>query len=347
MECRACVQQTCDAVTTLAGSGPSLGGYRRSVDAVEDLVADIAQLCADRGVVVAAVESLTSGAVASALGQGESAADWFGGAVVAYQMETKEGVLGVPPGTDPTTPACAEQLARGGRILLGVDACVSVTGVGGPDPADGHPAGEVHIGVATASGVSTSEHRFDGDPEAVVQQSVQAAVAALRDAVRGLRDSATERDGSIRIEPISPSDAGEVLTVQRAAFVSEAQIYGSADMSPLTQTLEQLEAELQDAQGWVARQRGRLVGAVRTRESEDVLLVGRIAIAPDMQGEGIGRRLLTAAEQSSSASVAELFTGSLSEANIRLYESCGYTESQRIDQGDGTAQVFMRKPLRD
>ncbi|RZI95402.1 MAG: N-acetyltransferase [Microbacterium sp.] len=150
----------------------------------------------------------------------------------------------------------------------------------------------------------------------------------------------------MRIEPLRPADAGEILTVQRAAFVSEAQIYGSADMSPLTQTYEQLEAELADAQGWVARRRGRLVGAVRTREADDLLLVGRIAIAPDMQGEGIGRRLLTAAERASTAAVAELFTGSLSEANIRLYESCGYAESQRIDQGDGTAQVFMRKQLR-
>jgi PncC family amidohydrolase len=312
---------------------------------VEEIVADIADLCAAHGLVVSAVESLTSGAVASALGQGESAADWFGGAVVAYQMATKEGVLGLTPGTDPTSPECASQLAAGGRLLLGVDACVSVTGVGGPDPADGHPAGEVHIGVATARGVTTSEHRFDGDPEDVVQQSVHAAIAALRDAVKTI-PAREDHAGDIRIEPISPSDAGEVLTVQRAAFVSEAQIYGSADMSPLTQTLEQLEAELHTAQGWVARRRGRLVGAVRARETDDVLLIGRIAIAPDMQGEGIGRRLLAAAENASSASVAELFTGSLSEANIRLYESCGYSETQRIEQGDGTAQVFMRKNLR-
>ncbi len=317
------------------------------VDDIQDLVNAIATECADRGTVVAAVESLTSGAVASALGQGESAAEWFGGAVVAYQMQTKEGVLGVEPGTDPCSPSCAEQLASAGRVLLGVDACVSVTGVGGPDPADGHPAGEVHVGVATTAGVTTTEHRFHGAPEEVVQRSVREALSALLSALSGVaRASGDDRDSDIRLEPLRPEDAGEVLTIQRAAFVSEAQIYGSADMSPLTQTLEQLEAELQDAQGWVARRRGRLVGAVRTREADDLLLIGRIAIAPDVQGEGIGRRLLAAAETSSDAAVAELFTGSLSEANIRLYESCGYEESQRIDQGDGTAQIFMRKRLR-
>lgn len=318
-----------------------------NVDDIEDLVADIARLCASKGAVVGAVESVTSGAVASALGQGENAAEWFGGAVVAYQMETKESVLGVEAGTDPTSPSCAAQLASGGRTLLGVDACASVTGVGGPDPADGHPAGEVHIGVATAEGVSTFEHRFDGSPEEVVQLSVRAAATALRDALETLHLGDSGGDGrGIRIEPIRRSDAGEVLTIQRAAFVSEAQIYGSADMSPLTQTLEQMEAELSEGQGWVARRRGRLVGAVRTRQDDGLLLIGRIAIAPDMQGEGIGRRLLAAAERSSDADEAELFTGSLSEANIRLYESCGYRETERIDQGDGTAQVFMRKHLR-
>lgn len=318
-----------------------------TVEDIETLVADIARLCSDRNAVVGAVESLTSGAIASALGQGENAADWFGGAVIAYQMETKESVLGVEPGTDPCSPSCAQQLATGGRSVLGVDAVVSATGVGGPDPSDGHLPGEVHIGVAIAGEVTTTEHRFEGSPEEVVQLSVRAAATALRGALRRLETarSEEERDG-IRIEPIRPEDAGEVLTIQRAAFVSEAQIYGSADMSPLTQTLEQMEAELEDAGGWVARRRGRLVGAVRTRERDGLLLVGRIAIAPDVQGEGIGRRLLTAAEEGSSAAEAELFTGSLSEANIRLYESCGYRETERIEQGDGTAQVFMRKRLR-
>ncbi|MGO2519732.1 MAG: GNAT family N-acetyltransferase [Microbacterium sp.] len=153
-------------------------------------------------------------------------------------------------------------------------------------------------------------------------------------------------DHEIVLSRISPDDAGEVLTVQRAAFVSEALIYGTADMPPLTQTLEQVRAELAEADGWVARIENRLVGAIRVRQTDDLLLVGRIAIAPDVQGSGIGRALLEAAEADSSAPEAELFTGSLSEANVHLYESCGYRITDRVDQGDGTSQLFMRKPLR-
>jgi len=144
-----------------------------------------------------------------------------------------------------------------------------------------------------------------------------------------------------------PEDAGEILTIQRAAFASEALIYGDPDMPPLVQTLEELEAEIAEGQGWVARVGPRLVGAIRCRETEELLLIGRIAIAPDLQGSGIGRGLLEAAEQHSQAPEAELFTGSLSEANIRLYERCGYRITERVDNGDGTEQVFMRKRLRD
>jgi GNAT superfamily N-acetyltransferase len=149
----------------------------------------------------------------------------------------------------------------------------------------------------------------------------------------------------VTISRMQASDAGEILTIQRAAFVSEALIYGDPDMPPLVQTLEELRAEIEDGEGWVARVGPRLVGVLRCRETDELLLIGRIAIAPDMQGSGIGRALLEAAERHSLAPEAELFTGSLSEANLRLYERCGYRITERVDNGDGTEQVFMRKRI--
>jgi GNAT superfamily N-acetyltransferase len=153
----------------------------------------------------------------------------------------------------------------------------------------------------------------------------------------------------VTVRPISSEDAGEVLTLQRAAFVSEALIYGSPEMPPLTQTLEELEAELQENLGCVALVGPRIVGAVRAQRDGELLLVGRISIAPDQQGRGLGTTLLAAVEQrgrEAGATEAELFTGSLSEANLRLYQREGYTETERVPGDDGTAQVFMRKPLR-
>lgn len=155
-------------------------------------------------------------------------------------------------------------------------------------------------------------------------------------------------DLEITIRPIEASDAGEVLTVQRAAFVSEALIYGDPDMGPLTQTLDELAFELRENLGCVAEVNGRIVGAARAVASGDLLLVGRIAIAPDQQGGGIGTRLLEALEERGRVAgcrEAELFTGSLSTQNLALYEDLGYRESERIPQGDGTEQIFLRKRL--
>lgn len=151
-----------------------------------------------------------------------------------------------------------------------------------------------------------------------------------------------------RIRPISVDDAGEVLTLQRAAFVQEALIYDAVDMPPLTQTLDEVRAELEENLGCIALDGERIVGCVRARLDGDLLLIGRIAIAPDQQGSGLGTALLSAVEErgrDAGATTAELFTGSLSEANLRLYEREGYEESERVPGDDGTEQVFLRKRL--
>jgi GNAT superfamily N-acetyltransferase len=155
--------------------------------------------------------------------------------------------------------------------------------------------------------------------------------------------------GDLTLRPIRPEDAGEVLTLQRAAFVQEAQIYGTPELPPLTQTLAEVEAELAENLGCVAVDGTRIVGAVRARRDGELLLVGRLAIAPDQQGRGIGTRLLAAVEERGAAvgaTEAELFTGSLSEANLRLYLREGYVETQRVPGDDGVEQVFLRKTLR-
>lgn len=152
----------------------------------------------------------------------------------------------------------------------------------------------------------------------------------------------------LTVRPIRPDDAGEVMTLQRAAFVQEALIYGTPEMPPLTQTLEEVESELHENLGCVALDGPRMVGAVRARLDGSLLLVGRIAIAPDRAGEGIGTTLLGAVERrgaEAGATEAELFTGSLSEANLRLYGREGYVETERVQGDDGTEQVFLRKRL--
>ena len=133
---------------------------------------------------VAVAESLTSGAIASHLGAAGSASQWFAGGVVAYSSEVKFTVLGVDRGPV-ITASCASQMASGVARLTGADFSVSVTGVGGPDPEEGRPAGTVFIGVHTPHGDTAEEHHFPADdPQQVLRDTIQAALRMLAGRVR-------------------------------------------------------------------------------------------------------------------------------------------------------------------
>jgi len=150
--------------------------------ASEDLVADIARVAERDSLRIVTSESLTSGNLAARLGVGPSAAAWLGGGIIAYQEAVKFDVLGVDEGPV-VTQTCAEQMARGAMRLLGADVAVSTTGVGGPEPSEGKPAGTVFITVATAGDAVTRDLRLDGPPEEVLQQTCDAAVALLAEVV--------------------------------------------------------------------------------------------------------------------------------------------------------------------
>jgi len=148
----------------------------------DNRVERIADLAVDLEVKVVASESLTSGQLSARLGAGPNAADWFRGGIVAYQEPVKFEVLGVPEGPV-VTAECAEQMARGARELLGAELAVSATGVGGPDPSEGKPAGTVFVAVATPDGVTTRKLALDGEPEEVLAQTTSECLALLESAL--------------------------------------------------------------------------------------------------------------------------------------------------------------------
>lgn len=146
---------------------------------------------------------------------------------------------------------------------------------------------------------------------------------------------------------LGDGDAGEILTLQRAAYVTEARAHHDLDLPPLTQTLDDLLAELRDSNVTAlgVREEGRLVGAVRLRRVGSVVELGRLTVVPDRQGRGIGSVLLRTSETAfPEAREMRLFTGENSTANIRLYERNGYVETERTSIGE-YAIVHMAKDL--
>jgi tRNA (guanine37-N1)-methyltransferase len=130
--------------------------------------------------------------------------------------------------------------------------------------------------------------------------------------------------GEIRLAV--PSDAGELLTLQRACWVQEQQANPDARIPALHEGLADVTRALQEWTTLVLRVGGRLVGAARGRREGEVWDVGRVMAAPDLQGRGVGRLMLTAIEEAAPADVTgySLFTGALSDRNIRIYRKAGY-----------------------
>jgi ribosomal protein S18 acetylase RimI-like enzyme len=149
----------------------------------------------------------------------------------------------------------------------------------------------------------------------------------------------------VEIVEASGDDAGEILTVQRAAYVTEAQLYGSTGFSALSEPLDGVRAAIEAGQVLVAKEGTRVVGAVRgVRDGEDCE-VTRLVVAPDMRHRGIGAALIDAVERTAPAEVRRfwLHTGDRSAANLRLYRKAGYTVTHERPVSDSLSLVYLEK----
>lgn len=152
---------------------------------------------------------------------------------------------------------------------------------------------------------------------------------------------------TVHIGPLRPAHAGEALTVQRAAYVSVAQQYAAVDLPPLTETLAELRADLDTGLpafgAWLGR---RLAGSVRGRPAGDRLEVRRLAVAPDLQRQGVGRALLAAVETAAPPEVRTfwLVTGVASERSLDIYRRAGYAVVGRSVDAAGVALAVLEKP---
>ena len=147
------------------------------------------------------------------------------------------------------------------------------------------------------------------------------------------------------IGPARPSDAGEILTVQHAAYVTEAQLYGDPHIVPLNDTLDDVRAAIDAGQTLVASEGARIVGAVRGVVDGAVCTVGRLVVAPDRRGRGIGSALLAAVEAGQATQVERfvLFTGHRSAGNLRLYRGAGYVDTHVVAVTDTLRLVHLEK----
>jgi nicotinamide-nucleotide amidase len=159
-------------------------GQTRHMSDSTDLATSLAERAHRHRFTVAVAESLTGGTIATRLGAAPDSSAWFRGSLVASAPEVKFEVLGVSPGPV-VTEDCARAMAAGVANLLDADLAVAVTGVGGPDDEEGHPAGTVWFSVVSPSGQRAELRRFEGEPEEILAATTEHALRLLLAAAPG------------------------------------------------------------------------------------------------------------------------------------------------------------------
>jgi nicotinamide-nucleotide amidase len=142
---------------------------------------EIGKLLRARDLTLGTVESATGGLIASLITDVPGSSDYFHGAIVTYSNELKIALIGVREDTLASEGAVsalvAEQMAAGGRAALGVDICLSDTGIAGPQGATpGKPLGLFYLGICHPEGTFHRKYIFSGSR---LERKTQAAQAAL------------------------------------------------------------------------------------------------------------------------------------------------------------------------
>jgi len=137
-----------------------------------------------------------------------------------------------------------------------------------------------------------------------------------------------------------PADAGALSTLMAAAYAPHIARLGSS--LPVGGDYAE---EIARFPVWVAELDSEMVGALVVQPQSDHLRLANIAVRPEHQGKGIGRRLLSKAEDEARAGGYQemrLFTHAGMPDTIAFYERRGWA---RLDADSDNLRVAMVKRL--
>ena len=153
-------------------------------ESIEALTRKLAAQLSQNGQRICTAESCTGGLIAKTFTDLAGSSDWFDRGFVTYSNQAKIDMLGVKLATLEAFGAVSEQtvgeMAQGAIANSRAQFAIAVSGVAGPGGGSpDKPVGTVWFGFASPSGVETLRNRFDGDRDAVRQQSLRFGLLRL------------------------------------------------------------------------------------------------------------------------------------------------------------------------
>jgi ribosomal protein S18 acetylase RimI-like enzyme len=145
------------------------------------------------------------------------------------------------------------------------------------------------------------------------------------------------------IRPAEIQEAGAVTMLVREAY---AKYVGRIGREPAPMLVD-YEAAIMARETWVLVEGDETSGVLVMRPENDHLFVETVAVRPDRQGSGLGRRLMAFVEEAArdrGLREIQLYTNEKMEENLPFYRSLGFEETgRRFDEG--YRRVFMKKRL--
>ncbi|WP_179394344.1 competence/damage-inducible protein A [Lacticaseibacillus absianus] len=171
-----------------------VGQYFYGYGDENSLAQEVVAALAAQGLQLTAAESLTAGALQASLGTVPGVSAWFQGGFVTYANATKASMLGLDQAVidadGAVSEATAKAMAAGALRQVDADIAVSLTGVAGPGPNEGQPAGTTWVGLAQRGQAPTATlYHFPGDRQAVRNRAVKTGLFTV---LRALQAAAVQ-----------------------------------------------------------------------------------------------------------------------------------------------------------
>ena len=207
----------------------------------------------------------------------------------------------------------------------------------------------VYTKPASWRGLDVPDVLLSGDHGADRRLAPRAALAAHgRAASRPAARPAAVGPADPRSVPAAPGRRRRALTLQRACWVQEPQANPGVEIPALHESLDDVRRGLGDVDRLRRPRAGRgRLARCRPRHGWTAGAtwdIGRLMVAPDLQGRGLGRALLAQIEAAAPPDVTSyvLFTGAGSADNLRMYKKAGYR--LRPDRSAPPGAVVLTKP---